>query len=297
MHRKLALVLLTASLVLAAAAQQKPASHAAAATPAPAGMNVPSEETVNGFMQQTFGYEPQLSWKIVSIKPSPTEGLTEVNLVISGPQGGQNARLYVTADGKHALTGEMMPFGAHPFAATAKELEKSASGPSRGPESAAVTIVEFSDLQCPHCKDTQPTLEKLQNENKNVRLVFENFPLPSHDWSAKAAAYADCIGRGSSDNFFKFVDGVFAAQADITAANADQKLSAIADAAGVKGADIAVCAAKPETQTRVERSMALGKSLEVGATPTLFINGRKIPGGVDYENLKKLVDFAAKEGK
>ena len=297
MHRKLALVLLTGSLVLAAAAQQKTASHAAAGTPAPAGMNVPSEETVNGFMRQTFGYEPQLTWKIVSIKPSPAEGLTEVNLVISGPQGGQNARLYVTADGKHALTGELMPFGMHPFAATAKELEKSASGPARGPESAAVTIVEFSDLQCPHCKDTQPTLEKLLNENKNVRLVFENFPLPSHDWSAKAAAFADCIGRGSSDNFFKFVDGVFAAQSDITAANADQKLSAIADAAGEKGADIAVCAAKPETQTRMERSLSLGKSLEVNATPTMFINGRRIPGGVDYENLKKLVDFAAKEGK
>ena len=295
MHRKLAPVLLAGSLMVAVAAQEKPASHAAAAKAAPGGMYVPSEEIINGFMQQTFGYEPQVSWKIVSIKPSPAEGLTEINLVISGPQGGQSARLYVTADGKHALTGELMPFGARPFAATAKELEKSASGPSRGPESAAVSIVEFSDLQCPHCKDAQPTLEKLVNEDKDVRLVFQNFPLPSHDWSVKAAAYADCVGRSSSDNFFKFVDGVFAAQSDITAANADQKLTSIADGSGVKGADIAACAAKPETETRVEHSVSLGKSLDVNATPTMFINGRKIPGGVDYENLKKIVDFAAKE--
>jgi protein-disulfide isomerase len=115
-----------------------------------------------------------------------------------------------------------------------------------------------------------------------------------HDWAAKAAAYADCVSRNSNDAFWKFIQGVYAAQSDITAANADEKLTALADAAGVKGADIAVCAAKPETATRVEKSEALGKALEVNSTPTLFINGRRVPA-VPFETLQKLVDFAAKE--
>jgi protein-disulfide isomerase len=135
------------------------------------------------------------------------------------------------------------------------------------------------------------------SEDKNVREVFQNFPLPSHDWSAKAAAYADCVGRSSSDTFFKYVDSIFEAQSEITASNADEKLTALADKAGAKGSEIAACAAKPETATRVEHSEALGKSLDVTATPTIFINGRKIGGGLDYETMKKMVDFAAKQGK
>jgi len=298
MYRQLTRIGLIALLAASSIAQQKPAAPAHAAASKPASMGaLPSEETVNGFMQQTFGYQPELKWKIQSIKPASAEGLAEVDIVIIGPQGPQATRFYVTADGKHAVAGELMPFGAHPFASTARELEKAATGAARGPATAPVTIVEFSDLQCPHCKETQPVLEKLLDADKNVRLIFQNFPLPSHDWSSKAAAYADCAGRTSSEAFFKLVDGVFAAQSDINSSNADAKLTELADKAGAKGSDVAACAAKPETAAKVEQSVALGKSLEVNATPTMFINGRKISGGIDYDNLKKLTDFAAKQGK
>src|ERR1700733_14663035 len=218
MYRQLALVFLF--LTTLSLAQQKPAAptHAAAAKPASTA-GIPSEETVNGFMQQTFGYEPQVTWKIIGIKTTAAEGLSEVQVIITGPQGPQSAHFFVTADGKHAVAGDMMPFGVRPFAATAREVEKSVNGPTRGPADAPVTVVEFSDLQCPHCKETQPVLDKLVTENKNVRVVFQNFPLPNHDWSSKAAAYADCTGRTSSDTFFKFVDSVFEAQSDINAGN------------------------------------------------------------------------------
>jgi len=104
------------------------------------------------------------------------------------------------------------------------------------------------------------------------------------------------VGRASQDAFWKFISGVYTAQAEITAENADQKLTELADQAGVKGPDIAACSTQPETQSRVESSINLGKSVEVTATPTLFVNGR--PVGVsenNYEVLKQLVDFAAKE--
>jgi protein-disulfide isomerase len=241
-----------------------------------------------------FGYDSSLSWKISSIKPSEIEGLSEVNVVLSGAQGKQALKLYITPDGTHAVNGEIMPFGAHPFAATQKELEKGITGPAHGPADAPVTVVDFSDLECPHCKDFHPTLEKLMDEDKNVRVVFQNLPLPMHDWAAKAAAYADCVSRSSNEAFWKFTGSVFSAQGDITAANADEKLTGLADGAGVKGSDIAACAAKPETASRVEKSVALAKTVNVDSTPTLFINGRKVPA-VPYEVLQKLVDFAAKQ--
>jgi len=290
MQSLLKFLFISVLLVTLSSAQQAPSTSHSAKTTA----NLPSEETVNAFLHQWFGYDSSLTWKIVSIKPSEIEGLSEINAVLTGAQGQQQLKLYVTPDGKHAVNGEIMPFGAHPFAADQKELERGINGPSRGPADAPVTVVDFSDLQCPHCKDAHPTLEKLVSENKNVRLVFQNFPLPMHDWAAKAAAYADCVGRTSSDAFWKFVSSVFATQSDITAANADEKLTALADSAGVKGADVAACAAKPETTSRVEKSVALGKALNVNSTPTVFVNGRRLPA-VPYEVLVKLVDFAAKE--
>ncbi len=287
-------------LSLAIAQQKSPAKSKDEPSPVPTfSTRLPSEETVNAFMKQMFGYDPAVSWKIAAIRPSQAEGLTEVLVVLSTAQGQQNSRLYVTDDGQHAVVGDIIPFGAHPFTAAQEALSKGIDGPSRGPSDAPVIVVEFSDLQCPHCKEAQPTIDKLMAEEKNARLVFQNFPLPSHDWAAKAAYYGDCIGRTSPDAFWKYVASVYAAQNDITAATADEKLTALAEQAGAKGTDTAACAAKPETVARVQRSVALGTALEVTGTPTLFINGRKISNvaGLPYEVLKGLTEFAAKEGK
>ena len=291
---------LTLLLVSFAVAQQKSSSKSKD-TPPPVptfSTRLPSEETVNAFMKQMFGYDPSVTWKIVTIRPSQAEGLTEVLVVLSNAQGQQNSRLYVTTDGNHAVIGDIIPFGVHPFTPAQEALSKGINGPSRGPADAPVTVVEFSDLQCPHCKEAQPIIDKLMAEEKNVRLVFQNFPLPSHDWAAKAAYYGDCIGRTLPAAFWKYISSVYDAQKDITASNADEKLTALAEQSGAKGRDTATCAAKPETVGRVQHSVALGTELEVSGTPTLFVNGRKISNvsGLPYEILKGLTEFAAREG-
>jgi protein-disulfide isomerase len=285
MHRRLIRFSILLFLAATAVAQEKSSA------------NLPSEETVNSFLQQTFGHDSSVTWKIASIKPSIAEGLAEVNVVLTNAQGQNATTLYVTPDGKHALTGDIMPFGAKPYAPAKEALLKGINGPSRGPDKSTVTIVEFSDLQCPHCKDAQPIIDKLLTEEPSARFVFQNFPLPMHNWAAKAANYADCVGRTSKDAFWKFVQGTFDDQTNITESNADEKLTAIADAAGVKGADMAACAAKPDTKTRVDQSVTLGQSVGVTGTPTLFINGRRIGNvvGLPPEILKGLVEFAAKQ--
>jgi protein-disulfide isomerase len=286
---------LTCSLSAAQNSSAKPADKPASAT----AVTLPSEATVDGFLQQTFGYEAQLSWKISSIKPAPVPGLAQVDVILASPQGQQLSRFYVTADGEHAVVGDIIPFGAQPFAPAKKTLEKGITGPSRGPKDSPVTIVEFGDLQCPACKAAQPAIEGLITAEPNARFVFQNFPLEMHNWAAKGAAYADCVAQASNDAFWKFVAKTYDTQADITAENADEKLSALAEGAGVKGADIAACAVTPVAKAHVDASLALGKALNVTGTPTLFINGRPIGNisNVPAATLKGLVDFAAKEGK
>jgi protein-disulfide isomerase len=292
----ISILLLTCGL----AAAQTSATGKPGDTPASvAGINLPSEATVDSFMQQTFGYEAQVSWKIASIKPAPVPGLAQVDVIIASPQGQQGSRFYVTADGDHAVIGEIIPFGAKPFDAAKKTLEKAITGPSRGPKDAPVTIVEFGDLQCPACKAAQPAIEGLITAEPNARFVFQNFPLEMHNWAAKGAAYADCVGQASNEAFWKFIAKTYETQADITVENADEKLTALANGAGLKGADIAACAATPAAKAHVDASLALGKSVNVTGTPTLFINGRSIGNvsNVPADSLKGLVDFAAKQGK
>ena len=273
-----------------------PSKPRAASTSTSATTGLPSENEVNAFLQAQIGWQPQVTWKISSIKPSKAAGLAEVVVQISGPQGQGSQTFFVSSDGKHAVFGEIVPFGKHPFEEARLKLAKEAKGPSRGPETAPVTVVEFSDLQCPHCKEAEPTVEKLLTENPNIHFVFQSFPLPMHNWATKGAQYADCVGRASHEAFWKFIASVYAAQADITAENADQKLTGLADQAGVKGPDIAACSTQPETQTRVEESINLGKSVDVNSTPTMFVNGRPVGVGANnYDVLKQLVDFAAKE--
>jgi protein-disulfide isomerase len=257
---------------------------------------LPSEEAVNSFLQQTFGYDPGMSWKVLEIRPAEAEGLAEVLIQVSSAQGKQGSKLYVTADGRHAIAGDLIPFGAKPFEEAREKLAKGIFGPSTGAADAPVSIVEFSDLQCPFCKQAQPTIDKLLSEEKNARLTFQNFPLPMHNWSAKGAHYADCVARKSPEAFWTFVHTTFDQQSDITPENADEKLTANVEKAGLKGKEIATCAASAETAGRVQRSIQLGTEVEVTGTPTLYINGRRISNvtGVPYEVLKQLVEFAAR---
>jgi protein-disulfide isomerase len=293
-------LLLAGTLVLGQASEKtKPAAKPAEKLGTHATANLPSEATVESFLHEQFGYQSDMSWKISSIKPSTIEGLAEVSVVLASPQGQQLSRFYVSPDGQHALIGDIIPFGAKPFDPAKNALEKGMNGPSRGPKDAPVTIVEFGDLQCPACKAAQPTIEALVAAEPQARFVFQNFPLEMHNWAAKGATYADCVGRASSDAFWKFLSKTYETQAEITAENADEKLTALADGAGVKGSEIAACATQPETKARIDASIVLGKKVDVSGTPTLFINGRKI-GSFDNrlsEVYKNLVDFAAKEAK
>jgi protein-disulfide isomerase len=287
-------------LVAAVAAQTSPApaaKHEASATTATPDTGIPSEDAVDGFMKQMIGYNPGVTWRVAEIRPATVPGLTEVLVVITDPQGSNTNKFYVTADGKHAVTGDIIPFGAKPFEQDRVKLEKGVNGPAKGPSKGTVTIVEFSDMQCPHCKQVGPTIEKLLEQEPGAHFIFQNFPLPTHNWAEKAAAYVDCVGRASNDAVWKFIQKTFEQQESITAANADEKLKAIATESGANADQIASCAAKPDTKARIEASLALGKSVGVVGTPTIFINGRMVSGGAPPEVMKQIVDFQAAETK
>lgn len=271
------------------------AKQSAASAPK-ADAKLPTEQTVNEFMRRMFGYDSSIRWKVLQITPSEIPNVAQVTVSVNDQQ--RPWTLYTAPDGQHAFVGELIPFGADPFAVARKEMEVRAKGPARGPQNAPVTIVEFSDLQCPHCKQAQPTLEKLISEAPNARLVFENFPIDQiHKWANLAARYGSCVGRANGDAFWRFIDGVFNEQDQITEQNAADKLNEIAKAAGADPDATATCAASPQAKADVIQSYELGVANGVTGTPTLFINGRKIANvnSIPYDQLKAIVQFEAQQ--
>ena len=255
---------------------------------------LPNEATVEAFLKQMFGWNQDLTWKIAEIKPAEAPGISEVKAVFNTPQGQQVFRIFVTPDQKFAVTGDMVPFGADPFAPARADL-KAANGPFEGPADAGVTIVEFGDLECPACKAAQPNVNKLVQEEPKAKLIFQNFPLETlHKWALLGAKYVDCLGRENNGVVWKFISTVYEHQGEITPDTAETMLKGFIKDSGADPVAIAACSAKPETEKRVRESLALGEKLGVNSTPTFFINGRKVVGfgtTTPYDVVKLIVDY------
>ena len=287
------LVLSSASAQSSTPATKDPAAKdQASGKAADTGFPLPSTVEVDAAMKRTFGYDPSLTWQILVIRPSAIAGVADVIVSINKQSA---THIYLPPDEQNAIVGEMVPFGSNPFAPARAKLQ-AVDGPARGPQTPVISVVEFSDLECPHCKAAQPVADKLAADFPQVRFVFQQFPLPAsmHPWAMKAAEYSDCAAHtNGNDAFWKYTDAIFEKQESIDVATADDKLKEIATATGLDAQKIAACAATPETEARVKKSMALGELLDVNQTPTVFINGRSVPGiaSIPYEQLKNLVQF------
>src|SRR4051812_18485666 len=298
-------VVMLAASAFAQSAAKKPVSASGPAVqsqPAKTG-NTPSEQTVSSFLHHTFGYEPDLKYKVAEIKPAADPSMTEITVVMNTPEGQQMLKLVVSPNQKYVLSGEVVPFGADPYAPARQTLSQKANGPTRGPANAPVTIVEFGDLQCPACKRAQPTIEKLLTEVPNAKLVFQQFPLTQiHKWAMVAAKYGLCVAKQNNEAYFKFVDTVYQHQDELQPQTEEQvipKLKEYAGTVGVNADQVQQCTSDPATAIKINDSMALGREMDITGTPTLFVGGRKIGnvGGLPYETLKAITEFQAVNSK
>ena len=256
---------------------------------------LPTTQEVESFLARWVGQDPTVKYQVLGISASEVPGVAKVVVQVGANQ--PPTTLYVTPDREHAIVGEVIQYGANPFAPARRKLDAQAKGPRSGSPQPRVTIVEFSDLQCPHCKNAQPIIDRLVAEVPGAQVIFQPFPLSNHDWASKAALTGECVAEQNPIAFFSYVHEVFAQQDQITAATAPEKLAAIASGVKADPNALKACLAKPQTAQKVQTSIDLGMSLGVSSTPTVFVNGRKLlsVAGIPYEQLKKLVEFEASQ--
>jgi protein-disulfide isomerase len=166
-----------------------------------------------------------------------------------------------------------------------KKVDAPVDAASFGPPMAKVTIVEWSDFQCPFCARAAPVVEQLrQAYPKDVRFVFRHYPLPMHA-DALLAAKAGVAAQGQG-KFWQFHDWMYQHQHELDRASLEKQAAAL----GMDLVKFRAALDAPGTQARVEADVRAAQGSGVNATPTFFVNGREHVGGMPFDQLKAEID-------
>lgn len=260
--------------------------------------NSPSVDEVNGFLKALWGYDTNRLWQVEGIVKTTAPGVAKVVVLVADKRSpGKVTPLvfFTTPDGKHAIAENVMDFGVKPFAEARKNLQDHADGPAKGAKSSDLLFVEFADLQCDACRDAQEKIESLQQDFPQARIVFEDAPAPSHPYAERTALDGVCVRKTKGDAaFFSYVQAVYAKQAGLTPASADETLKTAITAAGADPAAVAACAALPATKATVDATVKLAQDLGAVQVPMIAVNGHFIAlETVPYDTLKQMIAFQA----
>ena len=170
-------------------------------------------------------------------------------------------------------------------------IDVEAKGPSRGPTNAPVTIVEFSDFQCPYCGREYPVIERLMKEyDGKLRLVFRHYPLDFHPFAQKAAEAGACAQ--DQGKFWELHDKMFTNQGKLAVAD----LKGYAKLLGMDAPKFDKCLDSGEKKALVDDDLKAGSAAGVNGTPAFFINGIFVNGAQPYEHMKQAVDRELRKG-
>lgn len=269
--------------VLCLGAQDKPASAF-------------DKATFEAYLRHLLAMSPEVAVTIDAPKPSDMPGYKQVDVHLSLGGRYQDETFYVSNDGKKIVRGFVYDIDKNPFQAELDKI-KTEGAPSFGPPGAPVTMVVFSDFQCPNCREEA----KILRENipakypKEVRLYFKNMPLEAiHPWAKPAAIAGRCVYQQNPDAFWKFHDWIYEHQPEITAENLKDKVLEWAKTAGLDTLQVGRCIETKATEPEIDKEIAEGRALKVEGTPTTFLNGRRLFGNYPWANLEQLINSELK---
>ena len=257
--------------------------------------NVPKldKQRLEAYIRYAEGYTAAVQFAIDDPVATPFSGYYRVRVHLTSGTNRLDRLYYVTADGQHFINGSIWDLNDSPFQDTLLRLP--AAGYSFGPADAKVTIVVFSDFQCPYCNQLAKTLRDnvAQKYPKDVRVIFKDFPIEAiHNWARAAAEASHCLGDQKQEAFWAFHDWIFAHQSEVNGANVKDKALTIAKAQNLDDlTKAASCIDTHASASEVNESMQAGKALQVQQTPTEFINGRIIPGAIAWSNLDSVIQL------
>lgn len=250
------------------------------------------EEKIEGYFRKGSAVGPNVTMKLKDVAPNPV-GLLSATLELSNGSQTQKIPVVVSRDGRYLVQGVLTDLSVDPLKAINDKIRVDGL-PMRGNPEASVTIVEYSDFQCPFCARAYSILEEqvLADYGSRVRLVFKNFPLGIHPWAEPAALASICARQQSPQAFWMLYDHLFRNQREITAENLPGKALAVVLEARGNEAAFRDCFEAKSGMAQLKAELQEAAAVGVRSTPTFFIDGRKLEGALPYEELKTAIDQA-----
>jgi len=245
---------------------------------------------LEAYVRYAEGFTPTVQITIDDPVPSPFKGYFRVMVHLTAGAQKIDKVYYVTPDGQHFVSGNIWDLSETPFLDTLERLPT--NGPSFGPENAKVTVVIFSDFQCPYCRQFAKTVRDNipKKYPDQVRVIFEDFPIDSiHKWARAAAEDAQCIANQKPDAFWAFHDWIFEHQGEVNEGNVRDKIVDFAKTQNIDTAKLTSCVDGHATAALVKEEHEKGEELQVQQTPTVFVNGRTIGGAVPWATLDTVI--------
>ncbi len=245
---------------------------------------------VEAYLRDLFALGPNVAFKVGAASATPVPGFFQLPIELTSQGQTETLVVFVTADGRYLLRGDLHDTSASLFAANRNRI-KTEGYPSKGPADAAVVIVEFGDFQCPTCREMRGVVAQALAKFPGVRYVFKDLPLNQiHPWAMTAALGARCALQQNEAAYWKLHDAYFDNQDSITASNAWNRTLEFAGAAGLDVPAFRLCLTSPDTRKPVEDSVNEARALSVANTPTTFVNGRRLVGA-DRSALEQFVTY------
>jgi protein-disulfide isomerase len=232
-------------------------------------------------------------------------GFDAFTVTIGNGQIKQDYPFLLAKDHKSIVRVNRIALSADPYAEVMKKMDLRGR-PVRGAKQSKVVVVSYDDLQCPFCTMMHQTLfpELLKEYGDRVTFIYKDFPLPNHPWAMHAAVDANCLAAQNQDAYWSYVDAVHTLQKEINGqATPESRFAELDRLAMQQGADHKLDAAslqacvKTQDTAAIKASIQEGESLGVDSTPTLFINGQEMSGGVvPLPRLRAVLDRALNAG-
>ena len=241
-----------------------------------------------------FNIPPDVDVKLGPLTPSEFPNYD--NLTVTLSQGGksQSVSFILSRDGKNLIRLTRMDLTKDPYTETMKKIDL-AGRPVRGNPDAKVTIVNYDDFECPFCARMHSTLmtEILPQYGDKIKIIYKDYPLSMHPWAIHAANDANCLAKESGKGYWEFADYVHANQHSISNPQKDVQLAFVEldritfDIGKKNGVDATMLQACVKAQANsVKSSVAEGDAVGVSATPTMFVNGERLEGAMDADQVK-----------
>ena len=249
-----------------------------------------SEAEIIRCLRQAASLPPAARVTLGSLTRTRMEGFLRSTVTVELGGKSQAGELYVTADRRAGVLGLLLPYRRD----FVEQLIDTQNQPTKGAAHAPVTIVEYADLECPGCALFQKFLETefLPKYGSRTRIIFKEFPLAFHPWSAVAAVANECANLILPSTYFGYRSLIFTSQESINTTNVRDRLLTLGESAGLNRAKLGACLDAKASQGRVQASRAEGETLGIAGTPTFVINGRVIWGTPPPATFYKMVDEA-----